>query len=319
MVFSTIFNPLKDDVLDLIFPPKCAQCGKRLVAEPGRGFDVSTEVRFDVPSIAHLRRHSLHHIENQDKAPFHASCRMQSPHLMQILSSFYCTNCVASLETGAEVFNGPIIDAENEVYASSDEQGVYDRQMRCLTRSGVRYLTAAAPYEGLLKESIHLLKYRGKIALAKPLGWILFATFLERYPKVEQGVCQDGSHGIDVIAPIPLYRWRMFKRGFNQAYLLIREFTSLWQTLFGSKAPWFMESRLLRRSKNTKTQTGFTREERLKNMQNAFRVTDGSKVNGKNILLVDDVHTTGATTNEAAKVLYDAGAASVDVLVLAKA
>ena len=311
-----MLTQLKGDVLDLIYPPKCAQCGKKLAAEPGRGFNWPAEVRFDAPSMAHSRRHPLY----QGKAPSHASCKMQSPYLMKMLSSFYCADCVTALEVGETgAFNALIMDDACDGHAASENNGAHGHQGGRQTSSGIRHLTAVASYEGLLKQSIHLLKYRGKIALAKPLGWILFATFLERYPNVEPCAYQGEFHGIDVIAPIPLYRWRMFKRGFNQAYLLIREFTSLWQALFGSKAPWVVEGRLLSRRKNTKTQTGFTREERLKNMQDAFRVTSSATVSGKTILLVDDVHTTGATTNEAAKVLYDADAVSVDVLVLAKA
>ncbi|PLX53179.1 MAG: hypothetical protein C0611_06545, partial [Desulfobacteraceae bacterium] len=76
---------------------------------------------------------------------------------------------------------------------------------------------------------------------------------------------------------------------------------------------------ILVRKRWTEPQTGLGRKERLKNIKNAFGVSDSSKVKGKKILLVDDVYTTGATVNECAKVLMKAGAACVDVLTLARA
>jgi len=76
---------------------------------------------------------------------------------------------------------------------------------------------------------------------------------------------------------------------------------------------------LLVREKYTKPQTGLNRKERVKNIRNAFVMADSEKVNGKKVLIIDDVYTTGATTNECARVLLKHGAQSVDVLTLARA
>ena len=73
------------------------------------------------------------------------------------------------------------------------------------------------------------------------------------------------------------------------------------------------------RSRWTEPQTGLGRKKRLKNIKNAFKINDSSKIPGKRILLVDDVYTTGATVNECAKTLISDGAKRVDVLTLARA
>jgi ComF family protein len=80
-----------------------------------------------------------------------------------------------------------------------------------------------------------------------------------------------------------------------------------------------VEKDILARKKWTAPQTGLGRKERLQNIKNAFAVKDTSKINGKKILLVDDVYTTGATANECAKVLLKGGSKQVDVLTLARA
>jgi len=75
---------------------------------------------------------------------------------------------------------------------------------------------------------------------------------------------------------------------------------------------------VLKRHKFTLTQTGSNRDERKENIKGAFEVTDKKKIAGKNIILIDDVYTTGATINECAKTLIKAGAQKVAVLTLAR-
>jgi len=75
---------------------------------------------------------------------------------------------------------------------------------------------------------------------------------------------------------------------------------------------------VLKRHKFTLTQTGSNRNERKENIKGAFEVTDKKKIDGKNIILIDDVYTTGATINECAKTLIKAGAQKVAVLTLAR-
>lgn len=112
----------------------------------------------------------------------------------------------------------------------------------------------------------------------------------------------------DVILPVPLHRFRLWQRRFNQSAFLAQQLSK------ATGKPW--RSRLLVRSRRTRTQVGLEREERRRNVKNAFALTpDGvAAVAGKAVLLVDDVRTTGATAEACARVLKEAGAARVDLL-----
>lgn len=168
---------------------------------------------------------------------------------------------------------------------------------------------AAGVYDQSLMVLIHQFKYKGKIQLAGPLGRFLFFTMVYIW----------GNPGANIIIPVPLHRLRFKKRGFNQAYLLVKEWNRI-NEMFHAGCPSIrIEKDALVRKKSTKPQTGLSRKEREKNMRSAFRVTDPAKITGKRILLVDDVYTTGATTNECARILLKCGAEKVDVLTLARA
>ena len=114
----------------------------------------------------------------------------------------------------------------------------------------------------------------------------------------------------DLIVPVPLHRWRLFKRRYNQAALLARSMAQLVKRPVGVD--------VLCRVRSTPSQGKMNREERRKNVKGAIIVNSRymEKIKGKNILLVDDVLTTGATVNECARILQAAGASSVDVLTL---
>ncbi len=111
----------------------------------------------------------------------------------------------------------------------------------------------------------------------------------------------------EVVMPVPLHRKRLRKRGYNQSYQICKGFGVTGKILPG----------LVLRVKNTKTQTRLGRDERKANIQGAFQISGTAQVNGKKILLIDDVVTTGATLNECARVLKEHGAASVSALALA--
>ncbi len=164
-------------------------------------------------------------------------------------------------------------------------------------------------YQGVLRESIHLLKYNRKTGLSRPLGILLFFAF-EKYFSRDR---------IDLILPVPLHRAKLKKRGFNQSFLIVKDFKKLWKISHRTPSHWKIDYNILLRQKNTKSQTGFDKNKRKKNIKGAFRVTQPDKIKGRHILLIDDVYTTGATAGESASVLMDAKALSVDVLVIARA
>lgn len=163
---------------------------------------------------------------------------------------------------------------------------------------------AFAEYAGTLRDLIHLFKFDGVRPLAKPLAGFL-ATAVQQFQR-------DCPLGMTVV-PVPLFRG---KRAFNQSHLLAREAVRrLAQT--HPEWPLRLAPRALRRVRKTESQYHLTPAQRRKNVRGAFEAESG--VRGQDVLLVDDVLTTGATARECARALLAAGAASVRVATLARA
>jgi len=116
----------------------------------------------------------------------------------------------------------------------------------------------------------------------------------------------------DFIIPVPLHRWRLFKRRYNQAALLARELGDL------TGKPVLVDALLRKRA--TAQQGHLSRKQRLKNVAGAFGLNEASRAHlkDKTVMLVDDVLTTGATVNECARILMKGGAKAVYVLTLAR-
>jgi ComF family protein len=114
----------------------------------------------------------------------------------------------------------------------------------------------------------------------------------------------------DVIVPVPLHRWRLFMRSYNQAALLANALHRL------TEKPVAVDA--LVRVKATPSQGGLDRAARQHNVARVFAVKRPARIAGKHILLIDDVLTTGATADACCNTLRAAGAASVDLLVLAR-
>jgi len=155
-------------------------------------------------------------------------------------------------------------------------------------------------YEGVIKELIHVFKYQGKDYLGPTLTRLM-TEFIEEY-NLPMDI-------LDSVMPIPLHKTRLREREFNQAQILSNHIARK----FGKKVSYDN----LRRLRPTKTQTELEIDERLLNVKDSFTATKSQDLKGRNILLVDDVLTTGATCSEAAYTLKDAGANIVFVLTLA--
>jgi ComF family protein len=172
-----------------------------------------------------------------------------------------------------------------------------DANGRCaLCRSGLRGFDAAysfGTYEGVLRELIHLYKYGKVKTLARPLSGLL-AQALPR------------DEAFDAAVPVPLYWRRRLQRGFNQAELLARGL---------SRRTGIPVVRALGRLRPTPAQAGLSNSARRQNVSQAFRARG---VQGKRILLIDDVMTTGATAASCAAALKQAGARRVSLLTVAR-
>lgn len=160
---------------------------------------------------------------------------------------------------------------------------------------------AACRYEGTAKEAVHLLKYKGKLILINQLSEIMIKYALENMPISE----------IDFIIPVPLHRLRLKEREFNQSEIFAAKLAKRF-------AITLMKNNLIR-IRPTLPQTNLSKEERFKNVNNAFRLRSNEPLKEKNILLVDDVFTTGSTADCCAKVLKKEGKVKeVNVFALAK-
>jgi ComF family protein len=114
---------------------------------------------------------------------------------------------------------------------------------------------------------------------------------------------QRESYQSETVVPVPLHRARLRERGFNQAELLARE--------LGLR----VDCQLLRRRKNTPSQTGLTRPQRAFNLAGAFEVRGTPP---RSVLVLDDVYTTGSTLHEISRTLKRAGASRVEALTVAR-
>ena len=148
-------------------------------------------------------------------------------------------------------------------------------------------------FDDYYKELIHRFKYGKKIPLGKRLGQRLGETI------------NDDSIFLksDFLIPVPLHNSRYRERGFNQSDILAEGISKV----IGLSV---LKS-VLKRKKNTKDQTRLSPQEREKNVRGAFVVTEPERINGKKIILVDDVITTGATLSECARMLKQAGAEKI--------
>ncbi len=158
----------------------------------------------------------------------------------------------------------------------------------------------------LIQKAIKSLKYSPFISsLASDLARLLVKV-IKQSPERITYFNQNNF----VLMPTPLAKRKLAERGFNQAELIAREITD--------KFGWPLKTKILQRVKETKSQTGLGKKERKLNVNNAFKIKDKGLVKNKNIILLDDIFTTGATLEEAAKTLQQAGAKEIWALVLAK-
>lgn len=161
---------------------------------------------------------------------------------------------------------------------------------------------ARAPliYSGDVALSIQHFKYNNKRYLARPYAKLM----AEEFNKM-----QKNGMKIDLIVPVPLFKLRQKKRKYNQAELIANELSKI------VNIPISIYN--LQRIKNTETQTNLSFKDRQKNLDKAFTVQDKKEFKDKNILLIDDVLTTGSTADHCATILKKANAKDIYVLTLA--
>lgn len=163
-----------------------------------------------------------------------------------------------------------------------------------------RRARAASPYLDDVRLSLHALKFGGRRRVASLLG--------RRAGRM--WVVSGELRGASAVIPVPLSPARRRERGFNQAELIARA--------VAREARLPLRRRVLKKTKECPPQTGLSAAARRTNVASAYRARLPRSLRGKTLLLVDDVLTTGATAESAARALLAAGAGAVDVLTLAR-
>jgi ComF family protein len=150
------------------------------------------------------------------------------------------------------------------------------------------------------KELIHKFKFADQ-TYATPY----FANWIKRAAK-------DALEDADIIIPVPLHKLRLYKRMYNQSALLAKAIARISNVKYN---PY-----ILKRIRNTTPQSGLSQKQRQGNVKNAFAINPKqlAAIKGKNIILIDDVMTTGATIEECCKILRKAGVSKIYVVTLAR-
>lgn len=216
--------------------------------------------------------------------------------------AWFCMACAEELP----FIESPYCQVCGEVY-----DGAFTGGFRCMNCEGRRldfeFAVAACHAEGAVRELVHQFKYERRLHLRGPLATLMLRALAE--PRLA-----DENLSEWLLVPVPLHRDRELDREFNQSWELCGRLSGL----TGIPA-----SKALSRVRETDSQASLDRDERLKNLRGAFALRETRRweekiaLQGRRILLVDDVFTTGATTSECARVLRRAGGAEKVVVITA--
>lgn len=165
-------------------------------------------------------------------------------------------------------------------------------------RPAFKLLRSWAIFESPVQQALHKLKYRRDIGMGEALSDQM------------AGFIRQLGWPVDAVIPIPLGKKRLKERGYNQVAMVAIPLSIQLGLDYLPSA--------LARAKETRSQVGLSASERQENVKDAF-FADGKKINGRSVLLMDDVSTTGATLSSAAEALYTSGARDVYALTIARA
>ena len=237
-------------------------------------------------------------------ALFPSDCRLCGTPLVNISRLPVCLECISTvlpIRVGTcEICGEGMATLARPELARLEEDQTCDACRE--TRPHFEKACAYGSYDGELRDLIHLLKYEQVTPAAKVLGGIL-ATAIAKL-----GILRPV-----LVIPVPLHSSKRRQRRFNQAELIARAALKR-MAIPGAE----LATNLLVRQRATVSQIGLTRPQRAENIRGAFRVQHPEKLSGRDILLVDDVLTTGTTASECARVLRRAGAEKVWVATVAR-
>ncbi len=236
---------------------------------------------------------------------FPSDCRICGLPLLNVSRLPVCPDCLAAIHP----VQGKVCSICGErvlsVYADVDDGGLRLCPVcRRLDRPFERAVSYGS-YDGGLRELIHLLKYNGVRPAANVLGRMLANAI---------GALEPGFGQRPVlVVPVPLFKGKRRQRGFNQSELIA---TAALKSL--PRDRFELATDVLIRTRPTDSQIGLTSHQRRENLRGAFAVPRKQEVTGREIILVDDVYTTGTTASECARILRRAGASKVWVATVAR-
>src|SRR5262249_29395041 len=233
---------------------------------------------------------------------FPSDCRLCGEPLVNISRLPVCAECISRLQPIDGVLCsicGERIFSPFAAESPSVACGLCRRAAPPFARA-----VAYGSYERELRGLIHLLKYEGMLPAKKVLGRILAEAIVR---------CGEEFGPEVLVVPVPLHASKKRQRGFNQNEMVAGEAIKL----IGNQGLPFDSTVLIRR-RNTESQIGLTRHQRRENMRGAFSIVNRAAVQDREVLLVDDVLTTGTTVSECSKVLLRAGATKVWVATIAR-
>ena len=172
----------------------------------------------------------------------------------------------------------------------------------CVIENNIFYdkLLYIFPYKGVIRQLILKFKFKNQAYISN-----LFSRFI-----IIDEFCCRNIESYDIIIPIPMFEKKKKQRGYNQTELIVNNISK--------KLNIIVENNCVIKIKNTKVQSLLSGLERKENIKNAFLVNNKGKIENKNIIVFDDIFTTGETVNEVSRILKQAGARRILVLVLAK-
>lgn len=216
--------------------------------------------------------------------------------LRELFNEFVCI--ISSLYPEKCLFCGEIIYPKNRRYVCDECDRTHSPDMIIKSFENNTYegVASAFRYGGEIREMVHAYKFSSMPQYAK-----VFAKYMY------QTIIKAGYKGIDIVTWIPSRNSLARKRGYNQSELLAREVCLTSGGRFPEPCP------VLKKVRRTKHQYEVGINERLKNIEGAYEVLETVCLNGKNVLIIDDVYTSGATAHVCSKALKQAGANKVYV------
>lgn len=227
-------------------------------------------------------------------------CRLCGTRLLTEENNFFCPTCWETTPRIERPFCTSCGKPHQRMVGMGRLSNFPCASCRAHSPRPVRRIWGVVHYDGAVAMGIRLFKFYGKTNVCKPLTQLMIDFALE----------EINTERYDYIVPVPLYKTRLRERGFNQSELLAKGLLGVF--------PGASLNQSLKRIRPTRAQSLLKHDERAENVRGAFSV-EGATFEGKRVLLIDDVITTGDTVMECARMLHRSGAEEVDAFAVALA